>query len=57
MKGADFMGNNSENKPDRYINIGIVAHVDAGKTTLSESMLYHAEQSGSLAEWIIKMRF
>lgn len=36
------MGNNSENKPDRYINIGIVAHVDAGKTTLSESMLYHA---------------
>lgn len=42
MKGADFMGNNSENKPDRYINIGIVAHVDAGKTTVSESMLYHA---------------
>ena len=42
MKGADFMGNNSENKPDRYINIGVVAHVDAGKTTLSESMLYHA---------------
>ena len=42
MKGADFMGNNSENKPDRYIIIGIVAHVDAGKTTLSESMLYHA---------------
>lgn len=31
MKGADFMGNNSENKPDRYINIGIVAHVDAWK--------------------------
>ena len=40
MKGADFMGNNSENKPDRYINIGIVAHVDAGKTTLSEGILY-----------------
>lgn len=29
----------SEN-PLKYINIGLVAHVDAGKTTLSEALLY-----------------
>ena len=30
----------SENKPKKYICAGLLAHVDAGKTTLSESMLY-----------------
>ena len=30
----------SENKPKKHICTGILAHVDAGKTTLSESMLY-----------------
>lgn len=34
------MGNTSENKPEKYISIGLMAHVDAGKTTLSESILY-----------------
>lgn len=34
----------SEN-PLKYINIGLVAHVDAGKTTLSEALLY---SSGSI---------
>ena len=41
------MENTSENKkdiektrPSEHICIGLLAHVDAGKTTLAESMLY-----------------
>ena len=41
------MENTSENKenltkniPSKHICTGLLAHVDAGKTTLSESMLY-----------------
>ena len=30
----------SENKPKKHICVGILAHVDAGKTTLSEGLLY-----------------
>ncbi|MCI8599919.1 MAG: GTP-binding protein [Lachnospiraceae bacterium] len=39
------MGNTPENKPEKYISIGLLAHVDAGKTTLAESILY---QSGKI---------
>ena len=34
------MGNTSENNNKKHICLGLVAHVDAGKTTLSEGMLY-----------------
>ena len=30
----------SEKKPNKYISVGMLAHVDAGKTTLSEALLY-----------------
>lgn len=43
QKGAFSMGNSSENKSEKikkHICVGILAHVDAGKTTLAESMLY-----------------
>lgn len=34
------MDNTSENKPKKRVCAALLAHVDAGKTTLSESMLY-----------------
>lgn len=34
------MDDTSENKPKKYISVGLLAHVDAGKTTLSEALLY-----------------
>ena len=48
------MGNTSDNKENKttgqkskHLNIGLLAHVDAGKTTLSEGMLY---LSGSIRD-------
>ena len=49
------MGNTSDNNKEnktagqrkRRLNVGILAHVDAGKTTLSEGMLY---LSGSIRD-------
>lgn len=34
------MGDTSKYKEEKQIALGILAHVDAGKTTLSESMLH-----------------
>lgn len=36
------MGDIVEKKPSKHICVGLLAHVDAGKTTLSEAMLYTA---------------
>jgi len=36
------MGAGSENQPVKRLCVGLLAHVDAGKTTLSEGMLYRA---------------
>ena len=36
------MGEQQEKKPVKRICAGLLAHVDAGKTTLSEAMLYTA---------------
>ncbi len=41
------MADTPETKPKKHICIGLLAHVDAGKTTLSEGMLYI---SGSIRE-------
>ena len=39
-KGVFSMGNTSEDNKKKHICLGLLAHVDAGKTTLSEGMLY-----------------
>ena len=37
---SDYKQHGSEGKTSKHINLGLLAHVDAGKTTLSEGMLY-----------------
>ena len=39
-KGGVFMGEQKPKKVTKHICAGLLAHVDSGKTTLSESMLY-----------------
>ncbi len=50
-KGPENNENNGKRKaarPPEHICIGLVAHVDAGKTTLSEALLY---RTGSIRKW------
>lgn len=42
QKGAFSMEETLENKPKKHICAALLAHVDAGKTTLSEALLYTA---------------
>lgn len=50
-KGPENNENNGKRKaarPPKHICIGLVAHVDAGKTTLSEALLY---RTGTIRKW------
>ncbi len=42
------MHNSSENTPKKHLCVGLLAHVDAGKTTLSEAMLYLSGATNTL---------
>ena len=47
------MGEKPQNIKHRHISLGVLAHVDAGKTTLSEGLLF---RSGKSEELITRMR-
>lgn len=40
----------------KHLCMGVIAHVDSGKTTLSESILYHCGKTGRWGVSIMEMR-
>ena len=51
------MGDTSKYKEEKQIALGILAHVDAGKTTLSESMLHKGGIVDNIGRVIKRMPF
>ena len=49
------MGEQKPEKTKKHICAGLLAHVDAGKTTLSEGILYLTGKIRKLGRWIIRM--
>lgn len=52
------MGGQEPVKTEKYFSTGLLAHVDAGKTTLSEALLYILPVPyGKWEEWTTGMHF
>nr|MBP6741468.1 hypothetical protein [Deltaproteobacteria bacterium] len=48
--GSTKAESNSKKKLDRVRNIGVIAHIDAGKTTVSERFLYYSGRIHKIGE-------
>ena len=51
------MGGQEPVKTEKYFSTGLLAHVDAGKTTLSEALLYLTGAIRKMGEWTTGMHF
>ena len=51
------MGGQEPVKTEKYFSTGLLAHVDAGKTTLSEALYILPVPYGKWEEWTTGMHF